>query len=50
MDHLECSMDMGSRKREYYRARGAAKKAFFKVENEFCEDLDEKDGREMYLG
>ena len=33
MDHLECSMDMESRKQEYYRERGAAKRAIFKATN-----------------
>ena len=48
MDHLECSMDMESRKQEYYRARGAAKRAIFKTKNakrkKFCEDLEGEDG------
>ena len=49
MDHLECSMDMESRKQEYYRARGPAKRAIFKAKNaerkKFCEDLEGKDGK-----
>ena len=49
MDHLECSMDMESRKQEYYRARGAAKKAIFKAKDaerkKFCEDLEGEDGQ-----
>ena len=47
MDHLECSMDTESRKQEYYRARGAAKRAIFKVKDaerkKFCEDLEGED-------
>ena len=42
---LECNMDLESRKQEYYRARGAAKRAIFKVKDaqrkKFCEDLEE---------
>ena len=52
MDHLECSMDkldMESRKQEYYRARGAAKRAIFKAKDaerkKFCEDLEGEDGK-----
>ena len=47
MDHLECSMDMESRKQEYYRAREAAKRAIIKAKNaerkKFCEDLEGED-------
>ena len=43
MDHLECNIDMESRKQEYYRARGAAKRAIFKAKNaerkKFCENV-----------
>ena len=53
MDQLECSMDMESRKQEYYRARGAAKRAIFKAKNaermNFCEDLEGEDGKENVL-
>ena len=49
MDRLECSMDMESRKQEYYRARGAAKKVIFKAKDverkKFCEDLEGEDGK-----
>ena len=42
-------MDMESRKQEYYRARGAAKRAIFKAKNterkKFCEDLEGEDGK-----
>ena len=55
MEHLECSMDMESRKQEYYRARGAAKRATFKAKNaerkKFYENLDGEDGKgRMCLG
>ena len=44
-----CNMDMESRKQEYYQARGAAKRAIFKVKDaerkKFCEDLEGKDGK-----
>ena len=47
MDHLECNMDMESRKQEYYRTRDAAK--IFKTKNaertKFCEGLEGEDGR-----
>ena len=50
MDRLECNMDMGSRKQEYYRARGAAKRAIFKAKEaerkKFCEDLEREDTKE----
>ena len=49
MDHLECNMDMESRKHEYYRARGAAKESYFKAKDaerkKFCEDLEGEDGK-----
>ena len=49
MDHLECSMDMESKKQDYYQAKGAAKRAIFKAKNaerkKFCEDLDREDGK-----
>ena len=41
-------MDMKSRQQEYYIARGAAKRAIFKVKDterkKFCEDLEGEDG------
>ena len=44
MGRLECNMDMESRKQEYYRARGAAKRAIFKAKDaerkKFYEDLE----------
>ena len=44
MDRLECSMETESRKQEYHRARGAAKRAIFKAKDaerkEFCENLE----------
>ena len=49
MDHLECNIGIESRKQEYYRARGAAKRAIFKVKDaerkRFCEDLEDEDGK-----
>ena len=47
VDRLECSMGIESRKQEYYRARGAAKRAIFKAKDaermKFCEDLEGED-------
>ena len=47
MDHLESSMDMESKKQEYYRARDASKRAIFKAKDaerkKFCEDLEGED-------
>ena len=46
-------MVVESRKQEYYRARGAAKRAIFKANNaerkKVCEDLDGEDGKGMCL-
>ena len=46
MDRLECNMDMESRKQEYYRARGAAKRAIFWAKDaerkKFREDLERR--------
>ena len=46
MDHLECNMNRDCRKQEYYRARGAAKRAEKDAERKkFCEDLEGEDGK-----
>ena len=54
MDHLECSMDMESRKQEYYRAKGAAKRAIFRRKmlrgRSFVRIWMERTGRERSLG
>ena len=51
IDYLECSTDMKSRKQAYYQARGAAKRAIFKVKDaerkKFCEDLEGEGGKGM---
>ena len=52
MDRLECNMGMESRKQEYYRARGAAKRAIFKAKDaerkKFCEDLEGEHRRSQH--
>ena len=53
MDHLECSMDMKSRKQEYYRATGAAKRPSRRKMlggRSFVRIWMEKMGRGMCLG
>ena len=51
--HLECSMDMESRKIIGQKVL-VTKKAIFKAKNaerkKFCEDLDREDGKDMCLG